>query len=185
MARMPAALAIRCTSRGPIIFRQKRAGRGGEPFQIYKLRTMRHGTSTQSHLDMIRGELSNPAEVVGTGNVFKISNNPDVLPVGRALRRLSIDELPQLVNVLKGDMSIVGPRPVPVYEHEMYEPRYQARSLVRPGLTGLWQVSGRNNLDTTQMLELDLQYLARRSIRTDVSILVRTPLAVLNGGGAR
>lgn len=181
-----AALAIRCTSPGPVVFRQARAGRDGEPFQIYKLRTMRHGVSTATHLRMIADELENPTGAAPTdGRVFKVSNNPDVTAVGRLLRRLSIDEIPQLVNVLRGDMSIVGPRPVPMYEHEMYERRYQYRSLVRPGLTGLWQVSGRNFLDTQQMLELDLRYVRERSLRTDLAILVKTPGAVLSGGGAR
>src|SRR6185295_6235045 len=119
-----------------------------------------------------------------TGNTFKMRNDPRITPVGRILRRLSLDELPQLINILRGEMSLVGPRPPLPYEVEQYGPRELGRLTVTPGLTGLWQVSGRAVLNFHQMIDLDLAYIERWSIWLDLKILAQTPLVVLTGRGA-
>ncbi|HLU58253.1 MAG TPA: sugar transferase, partial [Pseudonocardia sp.] len=120
-----------------------------------------------------------------SGPVFKVRRDPRVTPVGRWIRKLSIDELPQLINVLRGDMTLVGPRPCLEWEAEMFPPEYQARFEVPPGLTGLWQVSGRSTLGTLDMLRLDVRYVQERTLARDLEILVRTVPALLGGGGAR
>lgn len=174
-----AALGIKWTSPGPIIFRQQRAGRHGRPFMMYKFRSM------QTDAEMHRAEL----EVMNQmrGPVFKVKDDPRVTPFGRWLRTTSVDELPQLLNVLRGDMSLVGPRPLPVYEVEKFEHMAQRRRLsVKPGLTCLWQVSGRNEVrDFQDWVKLDLHYIDNWSIGLDLKILLRTIPVVLFGLGAR
>jgi len=177
------ALGVRLTSPGPILFRQKRVGRDGRLFWFYKFRTMHAGNDPTSHRlyyrRLVEGNL--PAE---GGGAYKLAHDPRITPFGRTLRRYSIDEFPQLLNVLKGDMSLVGPRPPIPYEVEFYGPRELARLSVNPGLTGLWQVSGRCNLNFQEMVELDLTYIANWSLWLDVMILLRTPWAVVSGKGA-
>jgi exopolysaccharide biosynthesis polyprenyl glycosylphosphotransferase len=173
------ALIIRITSPGPVIFRQQRAGKHGKPFTMYKFRSM------ADDAEMRRVELEPFNQM--SGPVFKVEADPRITPFGRWLRRSSIDELPQLVNVLMGDMSLVGPRPLPIYEVAKFENTAQRRRLsVKPGLTCLWQISGRNQVkDFRDWVKLDLDYIDRWSLGLDLKIMVRTIPAVLMGMGAK
>jgi lipopolysaccharide/colanic/teichoic acid biosynthesis glycosyltransferase len=183
------AIAIRLTSRGPALFRQARVGLGGEPFDVLKLRTMRVASSPEhdaAHRAMCEQEIRHPHLPAGTSDgLYKLEDDPRVTPVGRVLRRLSIDELPQLVNVLRGEMAIVGPRPMLPWEFELCSEHHRARVAVRPGLTGLWQVRGRNRLSMGQMLDVDLEYVQTRSLPGDLGILARTLAVLVRGDGAR
>ena len=169
-------------SPGPVIFEQVRVGRGGRPFRMYKFRTMTRNCDTGIHQTYYR-QLVN-GEAAPIDGAFKLARDPRVTPVGRALRRFSLDELPQLWNVLKGEMSMVGPRPPIPYETDLYSVRERRRLVVKPGLTGLWQVSGRNCCSFQEMIELDLAYIERWSIWVDLMILLRTPLVIATGRGA-
>lgn len=170
------ALAIKLTSRGPVFYRSIRPGIGGVPFACLKFRTMEQGADQlQDHL-----EEHNEAD----GPLFKIREDPRVTPVGRLLRRFSIDELPQLGNVVRGQMSLVGPRPLPQRDFDRLEEWHRKRYLVLPGMTGLWQVSGRSGLDFDDMVRLDFLYLEHWSVSLDLSILVKTIPAVLARRGA-
>jgi exopolysaccharide biosynthesis polyprenyl glycosylphosphotransferase len=173
------ALIIRITSPGPVIFRQKRAGKHGKPFVMYKFRSM------SNDAEMRKAELEPFNQMYGP--VFKVESDPRITPFGHWLRRTSIDELPQLVNVLLGDMSLVGPRPLPLYEVEKFENTAQRRRLsVKPGLTCLWQISGRNQVrDFRDWVKLDLDYIDRWSLALDFKILLRTVPAVIMGFGAK
>jgi exopolysaccharide biosynthesis polyprenyl glycosylphosphotransferase len=170
------AVVIRLTSRGPIIFRQQRAGFHGRRFDMYKFRTMIEGAEQQ------RDGLAHLNE--REGPVFKITGDPRLTAVGCFLRRTSLDELPQLVNVLKGEMSLVGPRPLPVYEARHIKGAQRRRLAMRPGMTGLWQVSGRNAVDFDGWMRLDLLYVDQWSFDLDLRILLRTIPVVLWGDGA-
>lgn len=170
-----AALAIVVETRGPVLYRQRRIGRDGVPFRMLKLRSMVEGADTML-IDLADRNESD-------GLLFKIANDPRVTRVGRIIRRLSIDEVPQLVNVLRGDMSIVGPRPLPVDPDDFGE-HDRRRLAARPGITGPWQVAGRSQLGYADMVALDLAYLRECSLATDLRILVRTVPAVLRGAGA-
>jgi exopolysaccharide biosynthesis polyprenyl glycosylphosphotransferase len=174
-----AALIIRITSPGPVIFRQRRAGIHGKPFVMYKFRSM------ADDAEMRRAELEPFNQM--SGPVFKVESDPRITRFGRWLRRTSFDELPQLMNVLMGDMSLVGPRPLPVYEVEKFENTAQRRRLsVKPGLTCLWQISGRNQVrDFQDWVKLDLDYIDRWSLALDFKILLRTIPAVILGLGAK
>lgn len=173
---VPAAVAVRLTSPGPAFFAQTRVGLGGRPFTMYKLRSMY--TDAEARLaDLL--ELND-----GNGMLFKLRDDPRVTRVGRVLRRLSVDELPQLWNVVRGDMSLVGPRPALQSEVDRFTGDVHQRLRVKPGLTGLWQVSGRSNLSVEQSVRLDLRYTDNWSVRMDVLILWRTARAVLSGHGA-
>jgi lipopolysaccharide/colanic/teichoic acid biosynthesis glycosyltransferase len=171
------AIAIRLTSKGPIFFRQPRAGAGMKPFLMYKLRTMYTGADDDKIL--FRENNSLP-----TGPCFKMKNDPRVTTVGRWLRRSSMDELPQLFNILRGDMSLVGPRPLPLDEVVTDSPAQKLRFSVKPGLTCLWQVSGRTEIPYDEWLALDVWYIRNRSFSLDLQILVKTLPAVLSGRGA-
>jgi exopolysaccharide biosynthesis polyprenyl glycosylphosphotransferase len=173
------ALIIKLTSPGPVIFRQRRAGRFGKPFVMYKFRSM------TDDAEMRRAELEPFNQMQGP--VFKVESDPRITPLGRWLRRSSFDELPQLVNVLMGDMSLVGPRPLPLYEVEKFENTAQRRRLsVKPGLTCLWQISGRNQVrDFRDWVRLDLDYIDQWSLALDLKILLRTVPAVILGLGAK
>ncbi|WP_155850568.1 sugar transferase [Chthonomonas calidirosea] len=171
-----AALLIRLTSPGPIIFRQVRVGKGGRYFWCYKFRSMCVDAEQKKQQLLHLNEAKGP--------VFKMKRDPRVTPVGAILRKLSIDELPQLINVLKGDMSIVGPRPPLPSEVEQYDDYARQRLAVLPGLTCLWQVSGRSNISFERWVELDLLYIETMSFLTDVKILLQTIPAVLTGSGA-
>lgn len=167
---------VKATSPGPAIFRQARCGRGGSTFTCFKFRTM------VVNAEEVRDALLSSNEC--SGPVFKIRRDPRVTPVGRFLRKTSIDELPQLWNVLRGEMSLVGPRPPLPDEVAVYTAREHLRLAVRPGLTGLWQVSGRSNLSFERWVELDLEYVRRRSFLLDLLVLLRTIPAVISGRGA-
>jgi exopolysaccharide biosynthesis polyprenyl glycosylphosphotransferase len=172
-----AALAIKMTSPGPVLFTQERYGLNKRKFKMYKLRTMVVGAEAQQELLEGRNEASGP--------VFKIREDPRITPVGRVLRRLSIDELPQLANVLRGDMSLVGPRPLPMRDVGRFsEPALMRRFSVHPGITGLWQVSGRSELPFDDWIRLDLRYIDEWSLQLDLRILLRTVPTVVQGRGA-
>jgi lipopolysaccharide/colanic/teichoic acid biosynthesis glycosyltransferase len=177
------ATAVRWGSPGPAFYRQQRIGRGGRPFTMYKFRTMRVGGSDAQHRDLIARELR--GEDTSVNGSWKIDRDPRVTRIGAFLRRTSIDELPQLLNVLRGQMSLVGPRPCLDWEAEMFPARFAERFDVPPGLTGLWQVSGRSTMGTLEMLELDLAYVRSWSFWSDLRILLRTVPALLRGHGAR
>lgn len=169
-------LAVRLTSAGPAIFKQERVGRGGETFRVWKLRSMYGGAELRQH------ELAALNELEGT--LFKIRKDPRVTGLGQFLRRYSLDELPQLINVLRGDMSLVGPRPPLAREVACYEGFTGRRLLVKPGMTGLWQVSGRSDLSWDETVRLDLHYVENWSLGLDLTILAKTGVAVLKGRGA-
>jgi exopolysaccharide biosynthesis polyprenyl glycosylphosphotransferase len=170
------SLAIEFTSPGPVLFRQARIGKGGKVFTIYKFRTMRVGAETE------QADLAGANEV--DGPLFKIKSDPRVTPVGRLLRATSLDELPQLLNVLKGDMSLVGPRPFIVPESAQIDGWAARRYDVRPGMTGLWQVSGRNDLAFDELRRMDYAYVASWSLLWDLKIIWQTPSCVLRRHGA-
>ena len=174
-----AMIGIRLTSRGPIFFKQERAGHYGKPFIMWKFRTMHVGS------EQLRDELAAGRNEMD-GPVFKLRNDPRVFAFGQFLRKFSIDELPQLLNVLRGEMSLVGPRPLPVYEIERIEKHAQRRRLsVKPGLTCLWQVSGRNGIrNFEEWVALDLKYIDNWSLWLDLKILLQTLPAVMRGSGA-
>jgi exopolysaccharide biosynthesis polyprenyl glycosylphosphotransferase len=183
------ALSIRFTSKGSILFRQQRIGQGGIPFEFLKFRSMYVANSSEIHQtyvrDFIAGKAQESAGDTTGKTVFKIKNDPRVTRVGRFLRRTSLDELPQFWNVLRGDMSLVGPRPPVPYEIEAYYVWHRRRVLeAKPGITGLWQVHGRSKTTFDQMVRLDLQYAKKWSPLLDVKILLQTPGAVLSGDGA-
>ncbi|MCH8125464.1 sugar transferase [candidate division KSB1 bacterium] len=170
------ALAIKLSSKGPIYFKQERSGLNGRKFTLYKFRTMMVGA------ELRKKELEKQNEMQGP--VFKIKRDPRVYPLGRLLRKISLDELPQLLNVLKGDMSIVGPRPPLPIEVEMYEIWQRRRLSLKPGITCIWQVSGRNMVDFDRWMEMDLEYIDNWSLWLDVKISLKTVLVVLFGYGA-
>ncbi|HEY5429695.1 MAG TPA: sugar transferase [Solirubrobacteraceae bacterium] len=170
------AIAVKLSSRGPVIYRSIRPGIGGRPFRCFKFRTMRE------HADQIQDDLEPLNEL--SGALFKIREDPRLTRAGRLLRRFSLDELPQLVNVVRGEMSLVGPRPLPMRDFERLEDWHKKRYLVLPGITGLWQVSGRAELDFDDLVRLDFLYLERWSILLDLSILLKTIPAVLTRRGA-
>ncbi|MGN6190456.1 MAG: sugar transferase [Conexibacter sp.] len=170
------ALAVTLTSRGPVLYRSARPGMGGAPFDCLKFRTMR------ADAEDVQDELEGLNEMDGA--LFKIRDDPRMTPVGRFLRRFSLDELPQLVNVVRGDMSLVGPRPLPLRDFAKLEEWHKKRYLVLPGITGLWQVSGRAELDFDELVRLDFLYLERWSVALDLVILLKTVPAVLMRRGA-
>jgi lipopolysaccharide/colanic/teichoic acid biosynthesis glycosyltransferase len=173
---LTAALAIKLTSRGPIFFRQERDGLGGRPFTMYKFRTMVTDAEKRKEQLMALNEQAGP--------VFKIKNDPRITPVGHFLRRTSIDEMPQFWNVLNGDMSMVGPRP-PLHSEVLRYESWQRRRLdVTPGLTCIWQVTGRSNIRFIDWMRLDLRYIALRSLWCDLKLLLQTIPAIVTGKGA-
>jgi lipopolysaccharide/colanic/teichoic acid biosynthesis glycosyltransferase len=180
-APLLAAIAMldKLTSAGPIFFRQQRSGLNGAPFEIFKFRTM------TSNAEQMKHELASMNEM--TGPVFKVTNDPRVTPLGKFLRKWSLDEFPQLINVLRGEMSLVGPRPLPVDEVRRFSDLAHRRRLsVKPGLTCLWQVKGRNQIsDFKEWVRLDLEYIDNWSLWLDLLILLQTIPAVLRGTGAK
>jgi lipopolysaccharide/colanic/teichoic acid biosynthesis glycosyltransferase len=170
------ATVIALTDGRPVLFVQSRAGLDGKPFSIVKFRTMGRDA------DSLRDDLRSHNEVAG-GASFKMTDDPRITRLGRLLRRTSIDELPQLVNVLRGEMSLVGPRPHPFDDVAGYQPWHRARFAMKPGVTGLWQVSGRDEDDFDRWVELDLEYIRDWSLALDLRILARTLPAVLRGTG--
>ena len=170
------AFLIVLDSPGPVFFRQTRVGRGGRLFRMTKFRTMVVDAESQRHLLRARNHCDRV--------LFKVRHDPRVTAFGRVLRRFSLDELPQLWHVVTGQMAFVGPRPALSDEVEGYAPEVRRRLLVKPGLTGLWQVSGRSDLAWDEAVQLDLSYVDHRSLRVDLAILARTPAAVVGGKGA-
>jgi exopolysaccharide biosynthesis polyprenyl glycosylphosphotransferase len=170
------AAAIKLDSRGPVIYRDRRVGLNEQEFSMLKFRTMK--------ADALEQQAELEAENEAEGALFKIADDPRVTRVGRFLRRYSIDEVPQVLNVLRGEMSLVGPRPLPVRDFELLEPWHRKRYLVLPGLTGLWQVAGRSSLGFDDLVRLDFYYLEHWSIWLDISILLKTFPAVFASRGA-
>jgi lipopolysaccharide/colanic/teichoic acid biosynthesis glycosyltransferase len=170
------ALMIKLDSPGPVFYRQDRIGRGGRPFRFYKFRSM------YREADRRRTELESRNEQEGP--VFKIKADPRITPVGQFLRRSSVDEIPQILNVLRGDMSIVGPRPPLPVEVARYQPWHRRRLDVKPGITCLWQIAGRSQIGFDEWMRLDMEYLRTRSLRTDLAIVLKTQPAVMARRGA-
>jgi lipopolysaccharide/colanic/teichoic acid biosynthesis glycosyltransferase len=183
------ALAIKTTSRGPVFFRQERVGQFGDRFVFWKFRSMRVDCDTSVHREyvkrLIAGQIEQPSNVGCRAGVYKLTRDGRVTRIGETLRRTSLDELPQLYNVLKGDMSLVGPRPALPYEVETYQVWHRRRVLeAKPGITGLWQVRGRSRVTFNEMVRLDVRYATSRSLWLDMKILMCTPRAILLGDGA-
>ncbi len=181
------AVLIKLDSRGPVFYKQERVGMDGRVFMVFKFRTMRAGEDSEIHREYQRKFIAGHSEAnLGDSNrpTYKLRDDPRITRVGRVLRRFSLDEVPQLFNVMGGDMSIVGPRPPIPYEVEAYELRHRKRLDMKPGLTGLWQVSGRNRLPFEEMVKLDLFYIENWSILFDLKIIMRTVLVILRGEGS-
>jgi lipopolysaccharide/colanic/teichoic acid biosynthesis glycosyltransferase len=182
------AAAIKLTSKGPILFTQQRLGQYGARFTFLKFRSMYFKSDAKIHRDYVRKLISakeDHQQPDGDKGVYKIKNDPRVTPVGGFLRKTSLDELPQFINVLMGEMSLVGPRPPIPYEVEAYDLWHRRRFLeAKPGITGLWQVEGRSRIKFDEMVRLDLKYAKTWSPWLDIKILLRTPGAVLRGDGA-
>jgi lipopolysaccharide/colanic/teichoic acid biosynthesis glycosyltransferase len=182
------AVAVRLDSRGPAMFRQRRVGYREREFTVFKFRSMRLDADEERHREYISAMIGGDSaaeEVEDTGGetLYKLAVDDRITPVGRRIRSWSVDELPQLFNVVLGDMSLVGPRPAIPYEVESYPAWYSKRFAVKPGLTGLWQVSGRNQRTYEEMVSLDIDYAENRSFLGDLAILARTPRAVLGRKG--
>lgn len=183
------AIAVKLSSKGPVLFRQERFGQQFRPFTFYKFRSMYADSDHAVHKAYVsrliagRPETGNGAAGENT-RIFKITGDPRVTPLGRFLRRSSLDELPQLWNVLRGEMSLVGPRPCIHYELEQYDDWHTSRLDVKPGMTGLWQVTARSTVGFDEMVRIDLAYVEQRSFWLDIRILLRTPRAVISGNGA-
>jgi len=179
------AVLIRLTTPGPALFRQIRLGKDSSPFLLYKFRTMYADSPDDLHREYVRKLLTQEEPPDGgRSGVYKLEHDDRITPIGRLIRRTSIDELPQLLNVIRGDMSLVGPRPALPWEAEMLDTGHFARFSVPPGLTGLWQVSGRNTLTMKQGLELDVEYVRRQGLALDLWILLKTIPVVLSTHGA-
>lgn len=183
-------LAIKASSKGPVLFRQQRVGQYGKSFTFLKFRSMYVNNDTRVHKEyvtkIIACEVEDPEEVVESGKgIYKLTNDKRVTRVGRFLRRSSLDELPQFLNVLMGDMSLVGPRPPIPYELAAYQTWHRRRLLeVKPGITGLWQVTGRSIVSFDEMVRMDLRYASAWTLWLDIKILFRTPAAMIKGTGA-
>jgi lipopolysaccharide/colanic/teichoic acid biosynthesis glycosyltransferase len=178
------ALSIRIDSRGPALFRQRRVGHGKREFTLFKFRSMRLDADPRGHREYVTALIQGNSPNGGRENLYKLAVDDRITPVGRWIRRWSLDELPQLFNVIAGDMTLVGPRPAIPYEVAEYPSWYLQRFSVKPGLTGLWQVSGRSERTYEEMVRLDIEYTQSRSLLLDLSILVRTPWIVIGRKGA-
>jgi lipopolysaccharide/colanic/teichoic acid biosynthesis glycosyltransferase len=180
------ALLIRLIDGGPVFFHQTRVGLNGHPFEFIKFRSMRVQSSDSSHQAYVKRWIQGgePFAHDSEGKpIFKMAGDPRITRLGALIRRTSIDELPQLFNVLRNEMSLVGPRPAIPYEVDMYSEWHRRRLAAPPGITGLWQVSGRNRMSFDEMVRLDIDYMDNWSLVGDLGILMRTPLALLNGDG--
>lgn len=180
------AVAIAIESGGPVLFRQTRVGRDRATFTVYKFRTMHRAADSERHRRYVRNLIEGPSEdaVAEEGGLFKLAVDDRMTKVGRVLRRWSLDELPQLLNVVRGQMSLVGPRPVIPYEVELYRDWYMERFAVKPGMTGLWQVMGRNHRTYEEMVRDDIEYARGESVGLYLRILLKTPWVVLTRRGA-
>jgi len=179
-----AGVLVKATSKGPILFRQERIGWRGDPFSMLKFRTMVLNDDDTALREINRQEITGERSV-GEGGSFKLQNDARITRVGGWLRATSLDELPQLVNVARGQMSLVGPRPALAWEVELFPHEYRCRTDVLPGITGLWQVSGRSRLSMLDMLRLDTEYRDHQSLALDLRILLRTLPAIIRGDGSR
>ncbi len=181
------ALLIKLTSKGPVFFTQARIGENGRTFTMYKFRTMKTDCDDSLHREFtrnfIQGEVPKSTLDELESSVYKLKNDPRVTAVGNFLRRTSLDEIPQFINILKGEMSMVGPRPPLAYEYEYYEDWHKLRLTVKPGLTGLWQVSGRSSVPFHEMVMLDLYYIENWSLLLDTKIMLQTVPVMLVGTG--
>jgi lipopolysaccharide/colanic/teichoic acid biosynthesis glycosyltransferase len=180
-------ILVKLKSPGPVFFRQVRVGQGAKPFTMFKFRTMHVDADRSLHHEFVTNFIRSSGELPESGEnkLFKIENDPRVTAIGRILRRTSLDELPQMWNVLRGDMSLVGPRPPLAYELEQYRSWHWRRVLeAKPGITGLWQVVGRSRTSFDDMVRLDIRYVRTCSLSTDIKILLKTPRAVVSGKGA-
>jgi lipopolysaccharide/colanic/teichoic acid biosynthesis glycosyltransferase len=178
------ALGIKLHSPGPILYRQRRIGKDGLPFDMLKFRSMRQGAPSAPHREYVQRLMRENTRPGDLGSAtLKMRNDPRITGLGRILRGLSLDELPQFLNVLRGDMSVVGPRPPLPYEYELYTDWAKQRLRVLPGITGLWQVTGRNQVSFEEMVRIDLAYIRRMNARLDLWIIVRTPFEMLRGKG--
>jgi lipopolysaccharide/colanic/teichoic acid biosynthesis glycosyltransferase len=177
------SLAIRLDTKGPVLFRQERVGRGRRGFTVLKFRSMKAAADCAPHREYVRELIARGNDGQSESGLYKLAVDDRVTRVGRFLRKTSLDELPQLLNVLRGQMSLVGPRPVIPYEVEQYPDWYLRRFAVRPGMTGLWQVSGRNERTYEEMVGLDIEYVERQSLALDGKILFKTIWVVLRGQG--
>jgi len=173
------ALAICLDSAGPVFFRQDRVGEGGRVFTMLKFRSMRSGADESVHEEYVTSFIRGEGELIGDEQRYKLVGDSRITRVGSWLRKTSLDELPQLFNVVRGEMSLVGPRPPISYEVEQYQPSHLRRLAVKPGITGLWQVSGRNTTTFDQMVELDVEYIRRRSVGLDIWIMLKTVPVIL------
>jgi lipopolysaccharide/colanic/teichoic acid biosynthesis glycosyltransferase len=179
-------LLVKLTSEGPILFSQERVGQHGRLFRFFKFRTMHVNNDSQIHREYVTKLIAGKEDPKANGGIYKLANDPRITPLGRFLRKSSLDELPQLFNVLMSDMSLVGPRPPLPYEYERYQVWHKRRVMeLKPGLTGLWQVKGRSRTTFDEMVRMDLRYANTKSLWTDCTILLQTPGAVLSGRGAR
>ncbi len=178
------AAAVKLTSPGPVFFRQTRLGQNGVPFTFYKFRTMRHNNDESVHRSFAQNFINGRMEAKEGAQIFKMVRDPRVTRIGGFLRRSSLDELPQLWNVLKGEMSLVGPRPPIHYELDHYQDWHKGRLRAKPGLTGLWQVSGRSRVPFDEMVMLDLHYITHWSLALDLRIILKTIPVLLKGDGA-
>jgi lipopolysaccharide/colanic/teichoic acid biosynthesis glycosyltransferase len=181
------AVLVKLTSRGPILYRQVRIGRYGRRFTFLKFRSMHNKNDHKVHEEFVKRLIAGGVDTPGNGSssVYKLTNDKRITPIGRFLRKSSLDELPQLFNVLQGDMSLVGPRPPLPYEFEAYHTWHKQRLIaVQPGITGLWQVTGRSRTKFDEMVRLDLKYASSWTVWGDIKILSQTPRAVISGEGA-
>ena len=184
------ALAIKFTSEGPVLFKQERLGLHGERFTFLKFRSMHTNCDERPHQDYIRDFIGGPKSTIGSQNeggpiIYKMNNDHRITSIGEFLRKTSLDEFPQFINVLRGEMSLVGPRPPIPYEYDLYDIWHRRRLLeLKPGITGLWQVKGRSSATFDDMVRFDLQYVRKWSLWLDVKILFKTPGAVFSGKGA-
>lgn len=179
------ALGIKLHSPGPVLYRQQRIGKDGKSLEMLKFRSMRLGSENHLHKEHVQRLIQEDTcpEDLGVKSL-KLKSDPRITGLGRILRKLSLDELPQFINVLRGEMSIVGPRPSMPYEYELYKEWHAQRLQVLPGLTGLWQVTAHNQVPFSEMVRIDLDYIERMSLWLDLKIMIRTPVEMLRGRGA-
>ena len=181
------ALLIKLTSKGPVFFKQERVGENGASFALFKFRTMRTDCDDSLHKEFtrnfIQGRLPEPSLDAGKSEVYKMTDDPRITAVGGVLRKTSLDELPQFINILRGEMTIVGPRPPLLYEYECYDEWHKLRLKVRPGLTGLWQVNGRSTVQFHEMVKMDIYYIENWSLMLDFKIMLKTVPVMLAGTG--
>ena len=178
------SICIKLTSKGPILFYQIRLGENAKPFRCYKFRTMYIDNDRIYDQEFVKNLIDGKYGKIGENPTFKLKHDPRVTPLGRLLRITSIDELPQLINILKGEMSLVGPRSSIPYEYEKYQEWHKERLSVKPGITGLWQVTGRSSTTFDEMVQMDIEYTKTKSFVLDLKILLRTVCIGLSGKGA-